>query len=136
MDKKIIASIDAENESGEAVLELVADYDDSGVDMLYIYNYSKSDKDREVFFKTLRLVRDRTDLPFMAGVYVDRLEDVKKTYYSGACKVVIDMDKISDPELLSQAVTKIGKNNVWACVNFGCDYKEETLHEIGQTCLK
>ncbi len=136
MEKKIIASIDAENESRETVLELVADYDDSGVDMLYIYNYAKSEKDRDEFISTLRMVRDRTDLPFMAGVYVDRLEDVKKAYYSGACKIVIDMDKISDPDLLSQAVTKIGKENVWACVNFGCDYKEETLHEIGQTCLK
>ncbi len=136
MEKKIIASIDAENESRETVLELVADYDDSGVDMLYIYNYAKSEKDRDEFISVLRMVRDRTDLPFMAGVYVDRLEDVKKAYYSGACKIVIDMDKISDPDLLSQAVTKIGKENVWACVNFGCDYKEETLHEIGQTCLK
>ncbi|MCR5824711.1 MAG: bifunctional phosphoribosyl-AMP cyclohydrolase/phosphoribosyl-ATP diphosphatase HisIE [Lachnospiraceae bacterium] len=136
MDKKIIASIDAENEARENILDMVADYDDSGVDMLYIYNYSKSEKNREDFISTLRMVRDRTDLPFMAGVYVDRLEDVKKAYYSGACKVVIDMEKISDPELLSQAVTKIGKENVWACVNFGCDYKEETIHEIGQTCLK
>ncbi len=136
MDKKIIASIDAENEARDTILEMVADYDDSGVDMLYIYNFSKSGKDRDDFISTLRLVRDRTDLPFMAGVYVDRLEDVKKAYYSGASKIVIDMEKISDPELLSQAVTKIGKENVWACVNFGCDYKEETIHEIGQTCLK
>ncbi|MBO7335510.1 MAG: phosphoribosyl-AMP cyclohydrolase, partial [Lachnospiraceae bacterium] len=134
--KKIIASIDAENETRESVLEKVSDYDTSGVDMLFIYNYSKNSKDREDFYSTLRLVRDRTDLPFMTGVFVDRLEDVKKAYYAGACKVIIDMEAISDPELLSQAVTKIGKNNVYALVNFGLNYKEETIHEIGQVCLK
>ncbi len=134
--KKIIASIDAENESRETVLELVSNYDYSGVDMLFLYNYSKDEKTRDEFISTLRLVRDRTDLPFFAGVYVNRLEDVKKAYYTGACKVVIDMEAISDPELLKAAVTKIGGKNVYALVNFGKNYKEEEIHEIGQMCLK
>lgn len=134
--KKIIASIDAENETQEAVLKLVADYDDAGVDGLYIYNYSKSFEEREAFISTLRMVRDRTDVPFMAGVYVDRLEDVKKAYYSGAAKVCIDMEAISDPALLAEACKKVGGDNVFACVNFGYNYKEEMVNEIGQECLK
>lgn len=134
--KKIIASIDAENETREAVLQLVADYDYSGVDQLYIYNYSKDEKSRDEFISTLRMVRDCTDLPFMAGVYVNRLEDVKKAYYSGASKVVIDMEAISDASLLKEAVTKIGGKNVYALVNMGLSYKEEEIHETGQACLK
>ncbi len=134
--KKIIASIDAENETREAVLKLVAEYDDAGCDGLYIYNYSKSFEEREAFISTLRLVRDRTDIPFMAGVYVDRLEDVKKAYYSGASKVCVNMEAISSPELLAEACKKIGGDNVYACVNFGCNYKEEVLTEVGLECLK
>ena len=134
--KKIIASIDAENETRETVLSLVSDYDTSGVDELYVYNYANSEKDREEFIKTLRLIREKTDLPFMAGTYIDRLEDVKKVYYAGASAVIIDMEATSDPDILSEAVNKIGGKNVYALVNFGQNYKEDLIHEIGQVCLK
>ncbi len=134
--KKIIAAIDAQNETKEKVLELVADYEASGADGMYIYNFAKSESEREAFISLLRTVRDRTDLSFYAGIYVNRLEDVKKAYYSGASKVVIDMDYISDEEILPQAIKKIGKNNVFVGINFGCNFKEETIHEIGQECLK
>ncbi len=136
MSKKIIASVDAENETEERILSLVSEYENSGADMLYIYNFSKSFEKREKFISLLRRVRDLTDLPYLAGVYTEKLEDVKKAYYSGAEAVVLDPEKMSDESLIAESVTKIGKDKVWVLVNFGSDYKEEKINDIGAACEK
>ena len=88
--KKIFAYLNAQNETRETILSLGGFYDGNGVDGLFIYNYSKDEKEREEFVLTLRELKERMDIPFYAGCYVDRLEDVKKIYYAGAEKVVLD----------------------------------------------
>ncbi len=136
MSKKIIASVDAENETEERVLSLVSEYENSGADMLYIYNFSKSFEKREKFISLLRKVRDLTDLPYLTGVYTEKLEDVKKAYYSGAEGIVLDPEKMSDENLIHESVTKIGKDKVWVTVNFGSDYREEKLNDYCAACEK
>ena len=72
--KKIFAYIDAQNETRETVLGLAGFYDGNGVDGLFIYNYSKDEKEREEFVLTLRELQSRMDIPFYAGCFVERLE--------------------------------------------------------------
>ena len=94
--KKIFACINAKNETKETIFNLAGFYDSNGVDGLFIYNYSKDEKEREDFVLTLRELPQRMDIPFYAGCYVERLEDVKKIYYAGAKKVVLDPEYMSD----------------------------------------
>lgn len=132
--KKIIACIDAQNETKETVLSLAAEYDSNGVDELFVYNYSKIEKEREEFVGILRNLRAVTDLPFLAGCYLSRLEDAKKIYYSGAYRIVVDMEYVADSGLLGEAVTKFGKDKVYAGVHCGYDYKEDRVRDIKQAC--
>ncbi|MGN0505772.1 MAG: bifunctional phosphoribosyl-AMP cyclohydrolase/phosphoribosyl-ATP diphosphatase HisIE [Lachnospiraceae bacterium] len=133
-EKRILACIDTQNETKEAVLALAAAYDTNGVDGLFVYNYSKEEKEKEALVGILRELRKVTDLPFLAGCYVERLEDAKKVYYAGADKLVVDMDYVATEALLSETVTKFGKDKVLACMNCGYDYKEERLQEILKKC--
>jgi len=130
--KKIFAYIDAQNETRETVLGLAGFYDGNGVDGLFIYNYSKDEKVREDFVLLLRELKDRMDIPFYAGCFVDRLEDVKKIYYAGAEKVVLDPEYMSDSALVREAVIKFGATSVMMQMNLAMAETIAPLDEYKQ----
>ena len=119
--KKIFAYLNAQNETKEDILSLAGCYDGNGVDGLFIYNYSKDEKEREEFVLTLREIPERMDIPFYAGCYVERLEDVKKIYYAGAQKVVLDPEYMADVSLVKDAITKFGGESVMVQANFATE---------------
>lgn len=127
--KKIFAYLNAQNETKEDILDLGGFYDSNGVDGLFIYNYSKDEKEREDFVLTLRELKERMDIPFYAGCYVDRLEDVKKIYYAGAEKVVLDPEYMSDPALVRDAIIKFGAASVMVQINCGLEETKVSLEE-------
>ncbi len=131
--KKIFAYLNAQNETKETILNLAGFYDSNGVDGLFIYNYSKDEKEREEFVLTLRELKERMDIPFYAGCFVDRLEDVKKIYYAGAEKVVLDPEYMSDTALIRDAIIKFGANSVMMQMNFGMAETVAYLEEYKQT---
>ena len=131
--KKIFAYLNAQNETKATILDLAGFYDGNGVDGLFIYNYSKDEKEREKFVLTLRELQDRMDIPFYAGCYVDRLEDVKKIYYAGAEKVVLDPEYMSDTALVRDAIIKFGAASVMLQMNFGLAETVSYLEEYKKT---
>ena len=127
--KKIFAYIDAQSTTKKTILDLAGFYDGNGMDGLFIYNYSKDEKEREDFVLTLRELKEKTDLPFYAGCYVDRLEDVKKIYYAGAEKVVLDPDYMSNAALVRDAIIKFGATSVMLQMNLGIAEAVTSLEE-------
>ena len=127
--KKIFAYLNAQNETKETILDLAGFYDGNGVDGLFIYNYSKDEKEREEFVLTLRELPERMDIPFYAGCYVDRLEDVKKIYYAGAEKVVLDPEYMSDAAIIRDAIIKFGAASVLVQINCGFEENRAYLEE-------
>lgn len=127
--KKIFAYLNAQNEAKEVLISQIDFYDSNGVDGIFIYNYSKEEKEREAFVLLLREISEIIDIPFYAGCYVERLEDVKKVYYAGAKKVVLDPEYMSDTVLLKEAVTKIGSGQVLLQINFGLEESKVSIEE-------
>lgn len=127
--KKIFAYLNAQNETEEMILDLAGFYDGNGVDGLFIYNYSGEEKEREEFVRILRGLRERIDLPVYAGCYVNRLEDVKKIYYAGADKVVLDPEYMSDAALVREAIIKFGASSVMVQINLGLEESKASLEE-------
>lgn len=127
--KKIFAYLNAQNETKESILELAGFYDGNGVDGLFIYNYSKEEKEREEFVLTLRELPEHMDIPFYAGCYVERLEDVKKIYYAGAQKVVLDPEYMSNLAIIRDAIIKFGAASVLVQINCGFEENRAYLEE-------
>ncbi len=134
--KKIFAYLNAQNETKETILDLAGFYDSNGVDGLFIYNYSRDEKEREEFVLTLREIPERMDIPFYAGCYVDRLEDVKKIYYAGAEKVVLDPEYMSDTAIIRDAIIKFGATSVMMQLNFGMAETVAYLDEYKHTYME
>ena len=97
--KKIIPYINGENELAANVVMQAEQYCFAGADALFLYNYSKIEAEREEFLATLKEVAEKIDIPFMAGMYMERFEDAKKVFYTGAEKIVVKYDLVKDDSL-------------------------------------
>lgn len=110
--KKIIPFINGENELASNIVHMAQQYCFQGADQLFLYNYSKIDQEREEFLGTLKKVGKSIDIPFIAGMYAERFEDIKKAFYTGADKVVIKYDICPDERLVKEAVDRFGKDKI------------------------
>lgn len=110
--KKLIPFINGENEVFSNVVTLAENYCFAGADALFIYNYSKIEKEREEFLQTLKEVGRKIDIPYTVGMYVGRFEDVKKAFYTGAEKVVIKYEICPDENLITEAVARFGADKI------------------------
>jgi phosphoribosyl-AMP cyclohydrolase / phosphoribosyl-ATP pyrophosphohydrolase len=110
--KKIIPYINAENELPVNVINLAEKYSFNGADELFIYNYSKDEQSRDEFLLMIKQIARVVDIPFMVGLYVKRLEDIKKTLYTGASHVVIKQVLIEDEDAIKEAISRFGKDKI------------------------
>lgn len=112
MSKRLVPFINAESEFAEKVVLRAEKYNQSGADELFIYNYSKIESDREEFISTLKKIDEAIDIPFSVGLYVNRFEDVKKAFYTGAKRVVIKYEIMPDKAVLAEAVGRFGQDKL------------------------
>ena len=110
--KKLIAYINAENEIMSNVVERAVNYSNEDIDEIFIYNYSKREEDREHLLAGSRQLSKLIDIPYTIGIYVERLEDVKKAIYSGASKVMIKEAILDNEKIISDASDRFGKDKI------------------------
>ncbi len=110
--KKLIPFINTENELEESILKQVKNYSLHGADELFLYNYCEEDNSREQFLHLVQSVAESIDIPVIIGLYVNRLEDVKKALYTGALKVVIKYSLLADDSIIKEATDRFGKDKL------------------------
>lgn len=133
--KKIIGYINAENEVDSSVIRKASEYANSGVDSLFVYNYTRDDSSREEFLKTMKQVEKNCELPFSIGLYVDRFEDIKKALYTGAERVVVKQALLKNEAAVTEGSERFGKDKIIMEIDSIGDFKDynytEHLKEIG-----
>lgn len=133
--KKLIPFINAENEVAGNVVRLAERYSCEGADGLYLYNFSGDGKSQEEFLAALRRIEKQIDIPFYAGIYVERLEDAKKALYTGASKVVMRKALLPSEEELGQILSRFGKDKLSIEIDMKADFqnaeKLNTFYEMG-----
>lgn len=126
MDRKlIIPYINAENEMMHNVLKLAQEYENSGADEIFIYNYTGDEVSREEFLLMLRELSRTIDIPFFAAAHVEKFEDIKKIFYTGASKIVIKEDKKLSLDVIKEAVERFGKEQILVETDFGGDFSSD-----------
>lgn len=133
--KKLIPFINAENEVAGNVVRLAERYSCEGADGLYLYNFSGDGKSQEEFLATLRRIEKQIDIPFYAGIYVERLEDAKKALYTGASKVVLRKALLPSEEELEQILARFGKDKLSIEIDMKADFQDagklDAFYEMG-----
>lgn len=127
MYKKMIPYINCENEIAANVIKEATQYDYSGADELFVYNYSMDETSEEEFLYTVKDLIKQVDIPVYIGCYVKRFEDVKKALYTGAACVVIKYSILKDKNVLKEASERFGKDKIIIELE---DYKDIKKNEF------
>lgn len=111
-EKLLIPYINAENELTGNVLRLAQDYENSGADGIFIYNYTRDEALKEEFLLMLREISKSIDIPFWAASYTEKFEDIKKVFYTGAAKVIVKIRPELSSDIIKEGVSRFGKENI------------------------
>ncbi len=125
--KKIIPYINGENELSTNIIMQAEQYCFAGADALFIYNYSKIEKEREEFLATLKKIYDKIDIPFITGMYVGRFEDAKKAFYTGAEQVVVKYELCPDDAVLKEAIGRFGADKILVEIDGDIEFEKVPL---------
>ncbi len=120
--KKIIPYINGENELPANIIMQAEQYCFAGADALFIYNYSKMEKEREEFLAALKQIAAKIDIPFITGMYVGRFEDAKKAFYTGAEQVVVKYEICPDEAVLKEVTGRFGADKIVVEIDGDIDF--------------
>ena len=115
--KKIIACINCENDTLENCVKSSREYENNGADELFIYSAADSEAEMENMLAIVKEVVRRVDIPVMIGTRAKRFEDIKKAFYTGAKKVVLQYRDIMENDLVKEGSERFGKDSIIIEVN-------------------
>lgn len=133
--KKVVGYINAENETPKSICAMAEHYNCNGMDAVFFYNYTRDESSKEEFLHTLRTLAKQMDLPFMAGLYVERFEDIKKALYTGASHVVVKQDILASEAAVLEGSERFGNDKIYMEIDSIGDFKQseftDHLKELG-----
>ena len=117
MLKRIIPYICVKEETREELVQIAIEYENNGADELYLSEFLPDEETQEEFLMTLKAVMKAIDIPVTVGVHINRFEDVKKAFYTGAKAVVIQYPKLGKPEIIKEAIQRFGTEQIIVEIN-------------------
>lgn len=121
MYKKIIPFLNCENEPSKSIINAGIRYDHLGADQLFLYDYSFDEVSKTDFLNTVRELIKEIDIPMIIGLYIERLEDIKKALYTGARNIVIKNSLCKNIDLIKEGADRFGYDKIILEIE---DYKE------------
>ena len=122
--KRIIPCLDVNNgrvvkgvnfvnlrDAGDPV-EIAAAYDQAGADELVFLDITASSDARGTVVEMVRKVAEKVFIPFTVGGGIRTVEDFRAILREGADKVSVNSAAISNPQLISDAADKFGRQCV------------------------
>ena len=103
-------------DAGDPV-EIAARYDGEGADELTFLDITASSDDRDIILHIIESVADRVFIPLTVGGGVRKVEDVRRLLNAGADKVSINTAAVQNPDLVSAAADKVGRQCIVVAID-------------------
>ena len=113
---RLIQNINIDANSTNVVEECIL-FGNTGADMLYITEFSKTDAEHEANIDIVKDIVTNCDIPVILGGNINRLEDVKKYLYAGSEIVVLDLSRESNTLMVKEAADRFGKEKIAVLCN-------------------
>ena len=88
-------------------------YDNCGADELYYYDVNSFEEGCEEDVRTIKAICRRTDLPLNVMAKVLRFEDIKKMFYAGAKRVVVEPGVCGSLDAVREASDRFGSDRIY-----------------------
>ena len=103
-------------DAGDPV-EIAAAYDQAGADELVFLDITASSDARGTVVEMVRKVAEKVFIPFTVGGGIRTVEDFRAILREGADKVSVNSAAISNPQLISDAADKFGRQCVVVAID-------------------
>ena len=123
MKKKFIVSIyiqknrvymDAEckNDITDCLYEKLRLFGDANADEVIAFTEAEGDAEKEEVLALLKEISNNCEIPLMATFPIERVEDVKKLVYANCKKVILNLSKTSNWEMLEEVSKRFGADKI------------------------
>ena len=112
MLKRIIPYICVNEKKTNELVHIVKEYENNGVDEICLTKFQPIEAIQEEFLMMVKSVIKTTDIPVIVGVHVNRFEDVKKAFYTGAKAVAIQYASLTNKEIIKEAIQRFGAEQI------------------------
>jgi len=92
-------------------------YQDEGADELAMLDIAATLEDRKTRLSWVRSVSDVISIPLTVGGGIGSLQDIEMTLEAGADKVSINSAAVKEPELVTQAAKRFGKEKICVAID-------------------
>lgn len=129
LTKRIIPCLDVHNgrvvkginfvnlkDAGDPV-EIAAAYDKAGADEVVFLDITASSDARKTVVDMVRRVAENVFIPFTVGGGIRTVEDFRELLREGADKISINSSAINNPQLISEAADKFGRQCVVVAID-------------------
>ena len=128
MKKKFIVSIyiqngrvylDAElkNDITDSLQEKLRLFGDANADEVLAFTQAEGDSEKEEVLALLKEIANNCEIPVMATFPIERVEDVKKLVYANCKKVILNLSKTSNWEMLEEVSKRFGAEKIAVSVD-------------------
>ena len=97
--------------------QLAKQYNDSGVDKLYVFDLSNDDNEHDLNLHTIKEICRIVEIPVYGGGNINRLEDIKKILYAGCKGAILDSSKHDTPQLAEEGAQRFGREKLLVAVD-------------------
>ncbi len=111
--KSLVPFINTESESTTHIIQRAIKYVDMGADGLFVFRYSSNRVERDDFLGILKQLVSAVNVPIIAGIFFESIEDAKRAFNTGVSKIAIQNKRLDDYDAFDKAVNMFGKENVY-----------------------
>ena len=128
MKKKFIVSIyiqknrvyfdaDLKNDITDCLSEKLRLFGDANADEVIAFTEAEGDAEKEEVLALLKEIANNCEIPVMATFPIERVEDVKKLVYANCKKVILNLSKTSNWEMLEEVSKRFGADKIAVSVD-------------------
>ena len=103
-------------DAGDPV-EIASRYDEQGADELTFLDITASSDARDIMLHVIEAVASRVFIPLTVGGGVRKADDVRRLLNAGADKVSINTAAVENPDLVSEASSKVGNQCIVVAID-------------------
>lgn len=92
--------------------ELAKSYNESGVDKLYVFDLSQSDREHDTHLEIIKRLSRMIEIPVYGAGNIKKQEDIKKILYAGCKGAILDGSRQDTIQMVQEAKQRFGKEKL------------------------
>ncbi len=111
-NNKVYTDAEYKNDITDSLYEKLRLFGDANADEVLAFAEAQGDAEKEEVLAILKDISNNCEIPVTASFPIERVEDVKKLLYANCKKVILNLSKTSNWEMLEEVSKRFGEDKI------------------------